>query len=57
VKDDRQGREQENQGWIEGFVGDLSLRNIVRVIAITAAVGLIGYIIFTRIKISRNRKR
>jgi streptogramin lyase len=49
-EDDRQGREQENQGWIEGFVGDLSLRNIVRVIAITAAVSLIGYIIYVRIK-------
>jgi hypothetical protein len=49
-EDDRQGREQENQGWIEGFFGDLSLRNIVRVVAITAAVSLIGYIIYVRIK-------
>jgi streptogramin lyase len=47
--DDRQGREQENQGWIEGF-GELSLRNIVRVIAITAAISLIGYLIYMRIK-------
>jgi DNA-binding beta-propeller fold protein YncE len=49
-EDDRQGREQENQGWVEEFVGDLSLRNIVRVVAITAAVSLIGYIIYVRIK-------
>jgi virginiamycin B lyase len=57
-EDDRQRRtEQENQGWIGGFVGDLSLRNIVRVIAITAAVSLIGYIIYMRIKKSRNRKK
>jgi streptogramin lyase len=57
-EDDRQRRtEQENQGWVEGFVGDLPLRNIVRVIAITAAVSLIGYIIYMRIKKSRNRKR
>jgi streptogramin lyase len=49
-EDNRQEGEQENQGWIEGFVGDLSLRNIVRVIAITAAVSLIGYIIYMRIK-------
>jgi streptogramin lyase len=56
-EDDRQGREQENQGWIEGFVGDLSLRNIVRVTAITAAVSLIGYIIYVRIKRSKNQKR
>jgi DNA-binding beta-propeller fold protein YncE len=47
-EDDRQGREQENQG-IEGF-GELSLRNIVRVIAITAAISLIGYLIYMRIK-------
>jgi streptogramin lyase len=49
-EDDRQGREQVNQGWIEGFVGELSLRNIVRVIAITAAISLIGYLIYMRIK-------
>jgi streptogramin lyase len=49
-EDDRQGREQENQGWIEGLVGELSLRNIVRVIAITAAISLIGYLIYMRIK-------
>jgi hypothetical protein len=33
------------------------LRNIVRVIAITAAVSLVGYIIYMRIKKSRNRMR
>lgn len=49
-EDDRQGREQENQGWIEGFIGELSLRNILRVIAITAAISLIGYLIYMRIK-------
>lgn len=49
-EDDRQRREQENQGWIEEFIGDLSLRNFVRVIAIIAAVSLVGYIIYMRIK-------
>jgi hypothetical protein len=49
-EDDRQGKEQENQVWIEGFVGELSLRNIVRVIAVTAAISLIGYIIYIRVK-------
>jgi hypothetical protein len=44
-EDNIQRRAQEYQGWIEGFVGDLSLRNIVRLTAITAAVSLIGYII------------
>jgi hypothetical protein len=28
-ENDKQGFEQENQGWIGGFVGDLSFRNIV----------------------------
>jgi streptogramin lyase len=49
-EDDRQRSEQKNQGWIEEFVGDLSLRNFVRVIAIIAAVSLVGYIIYMRIK-------
>ena len=49
-EDDRQRSEQKNQGWMEGFVGDLSLRNFVRVIAIIAAVSLVGYIIYMRIK-------
>ena len=45
--DDVQKSGEENQGWIEEF-GDLSVRNIVRVSAISAAVGLIGYIIYMR---------
>lgn len=53
--DDVQKRGQENQGWIGEF-GDLSVRNIVRVSAISAAVGLIGYIIYMRIKKSRAEK-
>jgi hypothetical protein len=50
IENDKQGFEQESQGWIAGFVGDLSFRNIVRVMAISAAVGLIGYIIYMRMK-------
>jgi hypothetical protein len=50
----RQG--QEDQGWIEEFVGDLSFRNIVRVTAVSAAIGLIGYIIYMRIKRSKSQK-
>ncbi|MDQ4013478.1 MAG: hypothetical protein M3146_07110 [Thermoproteota archaeon] len=46
---------EENQGWIGEF-GDLSIRNIVRVSAISAAVGLIGYIIYMRIKKSKSQK-
>jgi virginiamycin B lyase len=54
---DKQGIEKENQGWIGGFVEDLSFRNIVRVVAISAAVGLIGYIIYMRIKRSKSQKK
>jgi virginiamycin B lyase len=57
IENDKQGFEQENQGWIAGFVGDLSFRNIVRVIAISAAVGLIGYILYMRIKRSKSQKK
>jgi streptogramin lyase len=53
--DDVQKSGEENQGWIEEF-GDLSIRNIVRVSAISAAVGLIGYIIYMRIKKSKSQK-
>jgi hypothetical protein len=49
-KNERQGNEQESQGWIGEFIGDLSFRNIVRVGAISTAGGLIGYIIYMRIK-------
>jgi streptogramin lyase len=54
---DRQGTEEDNQGWIEAFVGDLSFRNIVRIIAISAAVGLTGYIIYGKVIRSKSRKR
>ena len=54
--DDVQKSGEENQGWIEEF-GDLSIRNIVRVSAISAAVGLIGYIIYMRIKKSKEPKK
>jgi streptogramin lyase len=57
IENDKQGFEQENQGWMAGFVGDLSFRNIVRVIAISAAVCLIGYIIYMRIKRSKSQKK
>jgi streptogramin lyase len=50
---DKQGSEQEDQNG--GFIVDLSFRNIVRVGAITAAVGLIGYIIYMRIKRKSNK--
>jgi hypothetical protein len=57
-KNDKQSPEQEEgQGWLGGFVGDLSFRNIVRVTAISVAVGLIGYIIYMRIKRSRSPKK
>jgi hypothetical protein len=49
-KDDKQGSEQENQG-MEFF------RNIVRVVAVSTAVGLIGYIIYIRIKRSKSQKK
>ena len=55
-EDDGQNLGQENRGWIEEFVGDLSFRNIVRVTAISAAIGLIGYIIYMRIKKSKSQK-
>ena len=53
-KNERQINEQENQGWIGEFIGDLSFRNIVRLGAISTAVGLIGYIIYMRIKRSKS---
>ena len=57
-KNDKQSPEQEEgQGWLGGFVGDLSFRNIVRVTAMSAAVGLIGYIIYMKIKRSRSQKK
>jgi hypothetical protein len=56
-KNERQDNEQENQGWIGEFIGDLSFRNIVRVVAISAAVGLIGYIIYMRIKRSKSQRK
>jgi hypothetical protein len=52
---DKQGSEQENQR-NGGFIEDLSFRNIVRVGAITAAVGLIGYILYMRIKRKNQNK-
>jgi virginiamycin B lyase len=55
-KNERQGNEQENQGWIGGFIGDLSFRNIVRVVAISTTVGLIGYIIYMRIRRSKSQR-
>jgi streptogramin lyase len=55
--DNRQRQGQDNQGWIGEFVGDLSFRNIVRVTAISAAIGLIGYIIYVRIKRSKSQKK
>jgi hypothetical protein len=54
--DNRQRQGQDNQGWIGEFVGNLSFRNIVRVTAISAAIGLIGYIIYVRIKKSKSQK-
>ena len=56
-KNERQGNEQENQGWIGEFIGDLSFRNIVRVGAISTAVGLIGYLIYMRIKRSKSQRK
>ena len=56
-KNERQDNEQENQGWIGEFIGDLSFRNIVRPGAISTAVGLIGYIIYMRIKRSKSQKK
>jgi hypothetical protein len=57
-KNDKQSPEQEEgQGWLGGFVGDLSFRNIVRVTAASVAVGLIGYIIYMKIKRSRSQNR
>jgi hypothetical protein len=56
-KYERQGNEQGNQGWIGEFIGDLSFRNVVRVGAISAAVGLIGYIIYMRIKRSKSQRK
>jgi hypothetical protein len=57
-KNDKQSPEQEEgQGWLGGFVGDLSFRNIVRVTAASVAVGLIGYIIYMKIKRSRSQKK
>jgi hypothetical protein len=53
-EDDRQNPGQGNRGWIEEFVGDLSFRNIVRVTAISAAIGLIGYIIYRRFRAKKN---
>lgn len=40
-----------------GFIEDLSFRNIVRVTAISAVVGLIGYIIYMSIKRSKSQKK
>jgi streptogramin lyase len=54
--DNGQRHGQENQEWIGEFVGDLSFRNIVRVTAVSAAIGLIGYIIYMRIKRSKSQK-
>jgi virginiamycin B lyase len=54
--DDVQKSGEENQGWIREF-GDLSVRNIIRVSAISAAVGLIGYIVYMRIKKSKEPKK
>jgi streptogramin lyase len=51
------GTEQNSQGWIEAFVGDLSFRNIVRIIAISAAVGLTGYLIYGKVIRPKGRKR
>jgi virginiamycin B lyase len=56
-ENDKQSPEQEDQGWLEGFIGDLSFRNIVRLTAASAAVGLIGYIIYTRIKRLKSEKK
>ena len=53
-ENDKQSPEQEeDQGWLGGFVVDLSFRNIVRVTAASVAVGLIGYIIYVKIKSRR----
>jgi virginiamycin B lyase len=52
---DKQGPGQGNQQG--GFIEDFSLRNIVRVTAVSAAVGLIGYIIYVRIKRSKSQKK
>jgi virginiamycin B lyase len=58
IQDDDNGQRhgQENQGWIGEFVGDFSFRNTVRLTAVSAAIGLIGYIIYMRIKKSKSRK-
>jgi virginiamycin B lyase len=56
-QNNKQGSEQGDQGGIGEFLGDLSLRNIVRVGAISAAVGLIGYIIYIRIKRSKSQRK
>jgi hypothetical protein len=58
IQNDKQSPEQEEgQGWLGGFIGDLSFRNIVRVMAASAAVGLIGYIIYIRVKRSKSQKK
>jgi hypothetical protein len=57
-ENDKQSPEQEeSQRWLGGFVGDLSFRNIVRFTAMSVAVGLIGYIIYTKIKRTRSQKK
>jgi hypothetical protein len=50
-----ENNEQENQQ--RGFIGDFSLRNIVRVAAVSAAIGLTGYIVYIRIKRSKSQKK
>ena len=57
IENDKQGSGQGSQEGIGGFIEDFSFRNIVRVVAISAAVGLTGYIIYTRIKRSKNPKK
>jgi virginiamycin B lyase len=56
-ENNKQISEQGDQGVIDEFLGDLSLRNIVRVGAISVALGLIGYIIYIRIKRSKSQRK
>ena len=57
LSQERQQEEEDNKQSSEadqsGFIQDSSLRSIVRNVALSAAVGLIGYIIYVKIKSRR----
>jgi DNA-binding beta-propeller fold protein YncE len=52
----QEDNKQSSEGQDEGFIQDSSLRSIVRIVALPAAIGLIGYIVYVRIKKSKSKK-